>query len=103
MKNNLIELILRIAEEMNPTLARPIDIAKAAEAGLYGFSGILDSLALVRLIVEVEVAVEDQFGVALVLASERAMSQRRSPFLTVGSLADYIEALLQEAKASQGQ
>jgi len=34
--------------------------------------------------------VEEQHGVALVLADERAMSQTRSPFLSVGTLADYV-------------
>jgi hypothetical protein len=33
--------------------------------------------------------VREQFGGSLVLADERAMSQTRSPFRTVGSLADY--------------
>ena len=42
-----------------------------------------------RAIAEIELRVREQFGGSLVLADERAMSQTRSPFRTVGSLADY--------------
>jgi hypothetical protein len=40
--------------------------------------------------------VADDLGKAIVLADERAMSQKRSPFATAGTLADYIELLLSE-------
>jgi D-alanine--poly(phosphoribitol) ligase subunit 2 len=97
MRNAVIELIVRAAEGQKGTLSRPIETEKGADAPLYGPEGVLDSLALVRLIVSIEMAVEDRFDVALTLASERAMSQKRSPFLTVGTLAAYIEELLVEA------
>jgi acyl carrier protein len=57
---------------------------------LLGRSAVLDSMGLVTLIVDVEQQVEEQHGIALVLADERAMSQSRSPFLSVGTLADYV-------------
>jgi D-alanine--poly(phosphoribitol) ligase subunit 2 len=103
MREEITKLILKVAEEQNPTLPRPVELHQGSEAGLYGVSGVLDSLALVRFIVELEAAVEDRFGKSLILASERAMSQRRSPFLTVGSLAAYIEEILKETNAQPGQ
>ncbi len=99
MKDEIITIILKIAEEQNPTLPTPVEIAKGAEAGLYGPGGVLDSLALVRFIVEIEAAVEDRFAVSVILASERAMSQRRSPFLTVGTLAEYTAEIVAEESA----
>ncbi|MBM7866717.1 hypothetical protein GTO89_08140 [Heliobacterium gestii] len=64
------------------------------ESKLFGKEALLDSVGLVTLIVDVEQNMEDATGKAIVLADERAMSQRQSPFLTVGSLADYIVTLL---------
>jgi hypothetical protein len=101
MKDEITKIILKIAEEQNLTLPSPVDISKGAEAGLYGPGGVLDSLALVRFIVEIEAAVEDRFGTSVILASERAMSQRRSPFLTVGALAEYTEEIIKEAGQPQ--
>lgn len=99
MKSEIVELVLRVATEQNPMLPRPIEVAKGAAAELYGPGGVLDSMALVQFIVEIEAALEEKFGVAVTLASERAVSQRRSPFLTVESLATYTEELLKEARS----
>jgi acyl carrier protein len=57
---------------------------------LLGRQAVIDSLGLVTLIVDLEQRLSDEHGLVVTLADERAMSQKRSPFLTVGSLADYI-------------
>ena len=49
---------------------------------------ILDSMGLVTLVVGVEQAIEDELGVSVSLADARALSQRNSPYRTVGSLAN---------------
>jgi acyl carrier protein len=46
------------------------------------------------LIVAVEQNIEDEFDITIILADERAMSQKHSPFRTVRSLVDYIETLI---------
>jgi acyl carrier protein len=96
MKDELLDLILRVADDQNATSSRRIDTQKKADAGLYGSGSPLDSLALVRFIVEIETAVEERFGVPVVLADDRALSQKQSPFRTIGSLAAYIEARVTE-------
>lgn len=63
---------------------------------LLGESQILDSLGLVSVLMDVEQQVNDQLDVEIMIADERAMSQQRSPFRSVGSLADYVLTLLQE-------
>jgi acyl carrier protein len=63
---------------------------------LVGGSALLDSAAVVSLIVEIEQRVDDQYGVAITIADERALSQERSPFRTVGTLADYVVRLCAE-------
>src|SRR6516162_2535925 len=84
-KDQLINLIVRIAEDENRTLPCPIEVQKKAEAELYGRGSPLDSIGLVRLVVEIETAIEDEYGISVVLADDRAMSQERSPFRTIGS------------------
>ena len=64
------------------------------ETRLVGEQAVLSSLGLVSLIVELEQTIEEQCGVALVLADERALSQKHSPFRSVGSLADYVSELV---------
>ncbi len=70
-----------------------------AETRLFGAKGLLDSLDLVNLIVDLEERVEDRYGLPVSIADERAMSRRRSPFLYVGTLAGYIGELLAEEGA----
>lgn len=77
------------AELQNEDLANP-----TLETSLYGLNGNLDSLGLVSLIADLEQRINDEFSTDLILADERAMSSRNSPFRNVGSLAAYIEKLL---------
>jgi len=61
---------------------------------LLGEGGAVDSLGLVRLVMAVEQKVEDDFGKAVSLTDEKAMSQRNSPFRSVGALIEYVAAQL---------
>jgi acyl carrier protein len=64
------------------------------------FGGALDSVGLVSLIVELEQQIADRGEASITIADDRAMSQKRSPFRTIGSLADYVQGLMMEvAKA----
>jgi acyl carrier protein len=64
------------------------------ETPLFGREGVLDSLGLVALVVAVEQAIEDEYGVSVSLADERALSEGKSPFRTIGTLADYAGRLI---------
>jgi acyl carrier protein len=63
---------------------------------LIGREAVLDSMGLVTLIVEVEQLLEEEYDVTMVLADERAMSQKNSPFRSVRSLTNYIYRLVEE-------
>jgi acyl carrier protein len=69
---------------------------------VYGAGGVLDSLDLVNLVIELEQRVEERFGAAVTLADERAVSQRHSPFRSVPSLVTLIMARLTDDAASRG-
>ena len=84
---------IRRANELRPPGEQ---IACAETAPLFGPGGSLDSLGLVSLIVDLEEAVNAGTGKGLILADDRAVSQRRSPFRDVASLADHVMARLSE-------
>ena len=67
---------------------------------LFGPDGLLDSIALVSFVLDVEMAIQDEFGIGVTLADDRAMSQKRSPFRRVADLVDYAKMLLDEQSAS---
>ena len=82
----VIESVRLLAEDFDLiTLKHP-----NAESALYGSDGVLDSMALVNLIADVEDAVSEKFGAAIALADEKAMSARNSPFLNVKRLAQAV-------------
>ena len=65
---------------------------------LIGSEAVLDSLGLVTLVIDLEQRLEEQHGMSLVLADDRAMSQGNSPFRTVQALTDYISLLIEEER-----
>lgn len=69
---------------------------------LYGPGSPLDSLGLVNLLADVEMQISSETGRDIVLASERAMSRRSSPFRDVDALADYVMELLAEGGEGVG-
>lgn len=82
-----------VADALRGILAqqgKPVPPTLDGNTTLFGPGGLLDSMGLVTLIVEVEQALADRFALTMTLADDRAMSQRSSPFRTVGTLAEYI-------------
>jgi acyl carrier protein len=81
-----------ILEQAEETI--PADLGE--DTVIVGNNAILDSLGVVSLIVEIEGRLETEHEISVTLASDRAMSQRSSPFRTVGVLADYICTVIKE-------
>jgi acyl carrier protein len=71
-----------------------IDLNSQEDTRLFGGNSQLDSISLVTLIVIIEEKIESEFGDTILLADEKAMSRRTSPFAKIGSLIDYIYDLL---------
>lgn len=88
----ILSLVHSAVEELNQSLDHPVAIVDGEEAALYGRGGVLDSLDLVNLILLVEEK-SAEAGLSVTLADDRAMSQFRSPFRSIGSLTDYVVAL----------
>jgi hypothetical protein len=73
-------------------------IEKSPSTQLYGEGAPLTSLDVVTFVIEVEERVASETGKAIRLVSPSAMSRKNSPFRTFGTLADYIDELLREAR-----
>lgn len=87
---NLTDCVAEALRGILSQQGKPAPSSIDADTVLFGPSGLLDSMGLVTLIVEVEQALADRFGLTVTLADDRAMSQRNSPFRSVGALASYI-------------
>jgi len=96
-KKRVIQSIFSAVEELNQLLPKKQRLGKSVDTFLFGDSGILDSLGLVNLIVATEQKIEEEFGIAIILADEKALfHEDYSPFETIERLADYISMLLEK-------
>jgi len=93
-KNKIIEIIYNIVDEINSESSSEEKIQKSLDTVLYGGNNNLDSLGLVDFIVSVEQKIEDVLKTTIDLTDDRAMSQKQSPFRTIGSLVDYINEII---------
>ena len=89
-------VIINSIKELNNNLSKDNKLELSKKTILFGKDGKLDSLGLVNLLVIIEQNIEDEYDVSITIADERAMSQKHSPFRTIGTLADYIIMLLKE-------
>jgi D-alanine--poly(phosphoribitol) ligase subunit 2 len=96
MKERLLQIIVTVAGELNGNLESKIPLELGEQAPLYGSEGALTSLDLVSLIVGVEQAIEEEFGANITLADEKAFSLMKSPFRTIGTLAEYANSLIEK-------
>ena len=90
----VLHAIYRAVDDVNQSRPSEKQIAKSPDAVLYGKTGKLESIDVVTLIMEVEDQIKAEFGTSITIADDRAMSQENSPFLTVGTLTDYVAELL---------
>jgi acyl carrier protein len=96
-RNEAYEIVLVSLKEVFEQTGTPAPGHLGEETVLVGNDAVLDSLGVVQLIVEVEQRVEQNHGVSVTLANDKAMSARNSPFRTVGVLADHVIATALEA------
>jgi acyl carrier protein len=94
------EQLLDMALPEDSSAPAPEDLSE--ETAIFGREGFLDSLSLVTVVLSIEQQVNDEYGVTITIADDRAMSQRHSPFRTIGSLADYVSLLVAEARGTAG-
>ena len=84
-RRDVVEIICRIVREVRGA-PKHVD----EKTNLFGAEGFLDSLRLVSVVLDTEQQINDSYNLAISLADNPAVSRERSPYRSVGSLADYI-------------
>ena len=90
--------ILTILRSYLDTLETPVEVSLDEDTRLVEWKGILDSMGLVTVVLDIEGEFRDR-GMNIVLTDERAMSRQYSPFRTVGTLTDFIEGQVHGGEA----
>ena len=98
MIDNIYKSVYKSIDEVNSQMSKDEQLIKSPDTVLYGESSSIDSIGLINIIVTVEQNIEDDFEKSITLADQKAMSQKKSPFKTVESLAKYIQILIEEKK-----
>lgn len=95
MQSKIENIILTTLKDLNDELSSEELENPTKDTKLFGGNGVLDSLSLVLFITDLEEKISEEFDKEIVLADEKAMSQRTSPFRNVQSLTAYIQNLLE--------
>jgi acyl carrier protein len=90
MREQIITLVKDAVTDLNDELQYESLEQPTEETILFGGDDGIDSLSLVRLVVDLEQRIQEETGKKASLADERAMSARRSPYRSVGALTDFI-------------
>ncbi|MFE0698988.1 hypothetical protein [Streptomyces sp. NPDC058872] len=97
MQERLLALILGVIEELNERREEKIPTDNPMEVSFYGNAAVFDSMQLVNFLARVEEAIEDEYDVEISLTSEKAVSQRISPFSSTRRLVEFAMGELEEA------
>lgn len=89
-----LEIVLSALRNLNEELENKIDVTP--DTRLFGEDAVIDSLALVSVIVDVETEASAALGRPISLTDDRAISQEVSPFTSPVALADYIATVAKE-------
>jgi len=89
--------VLEVLRGLYAELGRPVPVDLGPQTRLFGGPEGFDSVTLVTLVADLESRVVERFGRDVVLADERAMSEKLSPFRRVSTLVDLIVERLREA------
>ena len=95
MQEKIEKIIIETLKELNEELENDYFINPNSKTKLYGGNGAMDSLALVSFIADLEDKISDEFEKDIILADEKAMSAKTSPFRNIESLTSYIKSLLE--------
>lgn len=88
------KIVEEAIDEVNAGEVDGVQIGKMSNTLLLSPGSDVDSLKLVRLLLEIERLVEETSGKSIVVVDETAFEADQSPFLTVGTLISHVDRLL---------
>jgi acyl carrier protein len=98
MHQEITRMLFGVIDELNQLRPTEEHLEKNLETPLAGDSGRLDSAGLINLIVVTEQKTAEELGVPILLTDDRTLSRVKEVFRTLGTLADYIQLLLNEKR-----
>ena len=100
-KKQVVDIVLACLQQtildMEENNELPVDSLNESTS-LLGRRSVIDSMGLVTLLVNIEQKITEDHRITITIADERAMSQEKSPFLTVQSLSDYTWLLIEDQR-----
>jgi hypothetical protein len=87
---SILAIIFQALQNVNMERDAASQVPVSVDTTLFGGHSLLDSLALVSVISDVEMAVSDALGEAICLTDDQAMNQEVSPFTDVRTLCAYV-------------
>lgn len=96
-KEQIQATIFRAVDEVNLQLPPEKQVVKSLDTPLLAKAGgTLDSLGLVNFVLTTEEFIDEDFGIMVNLADQKAISHEPSPYTNIAALADYVVSLLEE-------
>ena len=89
-QESVLAMIAQALENLNLERDTASQIPVGIDTALFGGASLLDSLSLVSVIADVEMAVSDAMGESISLTDDQALNQEKSPFTDVLTLCAYI-------------
>jgi acyl carrier protein len=90
----IVENLIKAAvENLNSELAHEDHLVFSGDQVLFGPASTVDSLSLVALIMDVEMALADN-DIYVSLTDDENMAIMEAPFETVGSFTEYVKKLI---------
>lgn len=93
-RKDVFALVATAIHDLNEELEYPTLAHVTEDTPIFGGEDSIDSLSLVRLLVDVESRLMTACSLPISLADEKAMSWHNSPYRTVGTLVDFIVSKL---------
>jgi acyl carrier protein len=97
-KRAIESLLFTAVAEVNRQLPKDRRLDPTRDTRLSGAEGRLDSLGILNLLVLAEQRIQSTFGIDVLLADDEALAREPSPFLTLGTLADHMQDVVERAR-----
>ena len=92
----ITRMLFSVIDELNQLRPAAEHLEKNLDSPLAGDGGVLDSAGLINLVVITEQKTAEDLGSSILLTDDHTMSRVKEVFGTLGTLADYIQQLLDE-------